>query len=208
MADFEERAAAIARNMPWWGWAIGGGVALGGVYYVRTHGVSSGKQAVSAGQAQAEYQPPDGLATADLAGLPFDYYDWSAALTPGGNPLPPDTTSTAPGSTSSAPTGVPPAPTPAPAPAPAPTPAPAPAPTPAPVAQPAPQVYTHAVEAWPAWDSTLSGVASHYGMSWQQLYAYGNDKQIIDAAAHAHGHYSQEYNWLFPGEELQVPSPN
>lgn len=187
------------RNMPWWGYAVAGGVALGGVAYVRKH--SSGAQSV---KAQPEQQVPDGLSSADLAGLPFDYYDYSASVdpnasqTPGtsggtvttGNPSPSGgVVYPAPPAHFGGPGGQPPT-------------------GGQPTGNPAPAVYHHTVEAWPAWDSTLGGIASHYGMSWDQLYTYGNDKSIIDSAAHAHGHYSQEYNWLFPGEQLEVPSPN
>lgn len=207
--DTAEIEKAI-RDAPWWAYGVAGGAGLAAVYYFRKH--SSGAAGVPAVTAQPEQQPPDGLSAADLAGLPFDYYDWSASVpdpnasqTPGadggtvttGDPrsgviIDPNTgrsegdagppPNQRGGSPSGSPGGQP--------------------------SNPGPQVYHHTVEAWPAWDSTLSGIAGHYGMSWGQLYNYGNDKSIIDNAAHAHGHYSQEYNWLFPGEVLEVPSAN
>ncbi len=49
---------------------------------------------------------------------------------------------------------------------------------------------------------TLSSIANRYHTTWQ--YIYNEDKSIIDATAQAHGHYSQEYNWIFPGEVLTI----
>lgn len=220
---FDTKAlVADAKKVPWWGWGIAGGAVLAGVYYFRKSSASNASAPASAATsptgAQPEYQPPDGLNMADLAGMPYGYYDWSAANTPSGydpsqyppSGSPPDTTP--PPTTIGGPVLVPvagpsgtPSPLPSPTPTPTPAPTPTPTPSPAPTPTPAPAVYYHDVHAWPAWDSTLSGIGAHYGMSWQQLYNFGNDKQIVDATAHQHGHYSQEYNWLFPGEELQVP---
>ena len=205
-----DRVKQIVAALPWWGWAVAGGGVLGGVAYYRKRSATTNTSnpAASANVATAgstpEYQPPDGLSMSDLAGMPYDYYDWSAALTPGGQPLPaataPDTTATS-GTTSTV------AGNPAPAtPAHASTPASHPASHPAaPTSSPAPSVHYQRVGTWPEWDSTLSGIAAHYGTSWEKLYGYGNNRAVIDSAAHAHGHYSAEYNWLFPGEELQVP---
>lgn len=183
-----------AKNIPWWGYAVAGGAGLAGWHYLRTH--SSGARGVTA---QPEQQVPDGLSSADLAGLPFDYYDYSASVDPNAPHTPGVDGGTV--STGNPSTVVNPAP-------PAMFHPPTQGGSPTPSGNPAPQVYTHTVEAWPAWDSTLSGIAHHYGMSWQSLYDYGNDRQIIDNAAHAHGYNSQEYNHLFPGEVLEVPSPN
>ena len=230
-----DKLAAMAKKLPWWGWAGMGGAGLGVAVYLRK-AAQAGKpadvassSATSATSAQPEYQPPDGLSMGDLAGMPFDYYDWSAAGAPNDQPQPsgaPDQPTTpvigppivapgpgavtpptppvwqqgpvSPGNPPPAPPHAPPIVSPG-------NPPPTPPVTPT---APAAQTYYHEVHAWPAWDSTLSGIAGHYGMSWQSLYHFGNDEQIIDQAAHAHGHYGDEYNWLFPGEELQVPSAN
>lgn len=201
------------KTLPWWGWGLAGGAVLAGVFYFRKANASAPAQ-----KAQPEYQAPDGLAMTDLAGMPVGYYDWSAANSsstpsgydpsqypPSGSP-PADTAAPAPISGPVLPPrGVNPPTTPTPVLPPRGVNPPTTTPTPSPTSNPAPSVYYHEVHAWPAWDSTLSGVAGHYGMSWQQLYSFGNDKQIIDSTAHQHGHYSQEYNWLFPGENLEVP---
>lgn len=186
------------RDAPWWAYGVAGGGVLAAVYYFKKH--ASGAKGVPAVTAQPEQQPPDGLSAADLAGLPFDFYDWSASVNPNASQTPGVDGGTV--TTGDPSTVVFPAP---PAIKQPPGPGGNPGGNPG---NPGPQVYHHTVEAWPAWDSTLSGIAGHYGMSWGQLYNYGNDKQIIDNAAHAHGHYSQEYNWLFPGEVLEVPSAN
>ena len=78
-----------AKEVPWWGWALGGGAILAGGYYLRK---ASGAASVPASQAQPEYMPPDGLAMTDLAGLPVDYYDWSPGMPGGDNPPPPPAT--------------------------------------------------------------------------------------------------------------------
>lgn len=68
-----------------------------------------------------------------------------------------------------------------------------------PVAQPAATLHTYTVQA----GDWLSKIAPQFGETWQQLYAA--NKTTIDATAHAHGFYDQEFNWIFPGETLQVP---
>lgn len=62
------------------------------------------------------------------------------------------------------------------------------------------------VKAWPDQDSTLSGIATHYGVSGGWMPIYQLDKSTIDTQAHQHGHYGDEYNWLFPGEVLALPN--
>lgn len=232
------KLAALAKRMPWWGWAGVGGAGLGAVVYFRKAGASKAGTDVASSPtgAQPMYQPPDGLSSGDLAGLPFDSYDWSASGAPYDQPAP----SGAPDQPPMPPDQQPPFPEMPPTPAPLPPaqrpPAPSPSPSGVPTApgmplpggmptpgpgklpppgstppmppQRMPPVWFHEVHAAPAWDSTLSGIAEHYGMGWQALYNFGNDHSIIDSAAHAHGHYGDEYNWLFPGEMLQVPSPN
>ena len=76
---------AELKKVPWWGWAAGGGAALGGIYLIH-------KQQSATPAAQATAQPvPQGLNAADLAGLPYDYQDYSASY---GNPSSPGQTGT------------------------------------------------------------------------------------------------------------------
>ena len=197
------------KKVPWWGWAGGGGALLGVVYLVVHHGPMN----KSAPAQQVSSAPlPAGLSAADLAGLPFDYQDYQSAYA--------NDTSQNPGDMSGAPLPVPPVPPttppgpvgpPQPAPSPSGTPGhpgpvgpPQPAPGPKGPPQPGERVVT--VQAWPSQDSTLSGIARQFGESWQQLYTFDNNKATIDALAHEHGHYGDEYNWLYPGEGIHVPA--
>lgn len=79
-------------------------------------------------------------------------------------------------------------------------------PPPPPPPAPTPQQRSVTVQPWPAQDSTLSGIAAHYSVpgGWQSLYSM--DRGTIDNNAHAHGHFGDEYNWLFPGEVLGLPN--
>lgn len=102
---------------------------------------------------------------------------------------------------------------PAPSGTPTPTPTPAPLPVPGgkkpPVKPPSPAPHPHqnvTVKPWPDQDSTLSGIASHYHVSGGWMPIYQLDKQTIDHEAHAHGHYGDEYNWLYAGEVLALPN--
>lgn len=71
-------AQAELKKVPWWGWAAGGGVALGAGYIIH-------QRNASAPASQAPASPvPDGLNAADLAGLPFDYQNYGPSQ--GGTP--------------------------------------------------------------------------------------------------------------------------
>lgn len=184
------------KSVPWWAWGLIGG----GVLFV----VVKGRQGSPSQAIQSDGSLPDGAKLYDLAGIPFgsdltsNPFDYST---------PPDGTTVDTGAPTS---------TPAPSPSPTPPPSGGPAipptrppigdlPTGTPTGTPSPRPHEyHTFHAWPAWDSTLSGVAQHYGESWQELYNMGNNKQIIDSTAHAHGHYTQEYDWVFPGETIEV----
>lgn len=157
---------------------------VGVVWWRSRHGQSAGGGGISATN-------PNSPVDASTAGLATDQYESLLALLndlqgrpsiPG--PAGPAGPAGPPGSPGS---------TPAPAPAPAPTPTPT---SPGPVSQPT----TYSVVS----GDTLSGIASRFGTTWQNL--YDMNRNIIDNAAHQHGFYSNEYNWIFPGEQLVVPS--
>lgn len=64
------------KNIPWWGYAAGGGVALAGGYYIVKSRQSS---TASTPASQVSSSPiPAGLNAADLAGLPLDYQDYDS----------------------------------------------------------------------------------------------------------------------------------
>lgn len=50
---------------------------------------------------------------------------------------------------------------------------------------------------------TLSKIAAQYGQSWQTLYSV--NQNTIDSTARSHGKTDNFFNWIFPGETLQVP---
>lgn len=160
-------------------------VAVVGIVWWRSrHSSSNGGSGISATN-------PNSPVDASTAGLATDQYESLLALLNSiqGQPSTPGPTGP------TGPAGPPgePGSTPAPAPAPAPTPTPT---SPAPVSQP----QTYPVVS----GDTLSGIASRFGTTWQNLYDL--NRNIIDNTAHQHGFYSNEYNWIFPGERLVVPS--
>ena len=50
---------------------------------------------------------------------------------------------------------------------------------------------------------TLSKIAQQFGLSWQAIYDV--NKSTVDSTARAHGKTSNWWNWIFPGETLQIP---
>jgi LysM repeat protein len=50
---------------------------------------------------------------------------------------------------------------------------------------------------------TLSAIASRFNTTWQNL--YNMNKATINNDAAAHNIYSQQYNYIWPGEKLVVP---
>lgn len=191
------------KKIPWWAYAGAGGAALALVYYIR-----KGQSGGTSSQGSTMTGVDEGLQLADLAGLPYESFDPGYHSDPYAdqdkNPsdYDPDTVP---------PSGSPP-PGPGPVDLPPPSPGTPPRPrTPGPVDLPPPsrgQPYWHAFHAWPAWDSTVGGLARHYGWGAERLYTYGNNKQIIDSDAHNHGIYRDEIDHVWPGERVQVPTPN
>lgn len=185
---------AALKKVPWWGWAVGGGAVLGVGFFIVKGRPSSASSTQPSNATAANI--PDGLNAADLAGLPFDYQDYDAQYT--------DTDAS-----QSADNTTPPPPASPPSPGTQYEPGNEPSQkqhTPPPPPSSKQDETPLTVQPWPAWDSTLSGIGQHYGMSWQQLYTFDNNKATIDELAHEHGHYGDEYNWLFPGEIVEVPA--
>lgn len=221
------KIGATLKKIPWWGYAGGGGVVLALAYYIRK-GTSSPSTANAKTASVGSTATPDasGLQMADLAGLPYDsmdpgynsdpYYSREGITSgynpdttpPSGSPPPDNQPMGGPMPPENwfppyhPPVGNPIDPNP-PRPGPNPTPMP---PTPAPPTEGSTD-FTHAFHAWPAWDSTLGGVANREGMTWQGLYSFDGNKAIIDAEAHAHGFFSNEYNHVWPTETIHVPHP-
>lgn len=137
--------------------------------------------------ATSQAQQAQQQATQSSANPPLMVYDFS--FTP---PAPPTQQPVSPPTPTANGGGTPVTP-PAP-PTPAPTPTPTPTPTPAP--KPPSTTRTHVVGHWPAWDSTLWGIAQHYygnGALWPKIYA-ANQAKIGPNA-----------NLIHPGLVLTIP---
>jgi hypothetical protein len=182
-------------GLPMWAWlAIGGGVAV--IYVLWRRHSTSAKSVTST---PTQQQPltndqPSGLATdqyesilallRDIQSQEADEPDPTKQPPPvhGGNPP------SGPGGPVKVPPPIPPPP--------------APTPTPAPK-------KTVTVGKWPAWNSTLSGIAKQeYGSESQYPKIFAANQSLIVGEEIRHGMtqaQAMQKKWLYPGEVLQIP---
>lgn len=188
-------------GLPMWAWpAIAGGAA---VIYILWRRHSKSAAAASTAATATQQQP---LTNDQPSGLATDQYESILALlrdiqgqeaqepTPVDVDKPPIQGGKPPVGNPGGPVKVPP-----------PTPAPVPTPTPPP---PQPK-KTVTVGRWPAWNSTLFGIAQReYGSGAQYPKIFNENQSLIVGEELRHGMTQQQAlknKWLYPGEVLQIP---